>query len=204
MRQINLLKDKKRLIRQAVVAWTVLNLGVVLFVIIALSLSSIINNQEQIVIITFVITVIFVIIAHLFFYGRNYYFFKPVPLLLSEKQNKDRLTQQDIQWHKSNLHIFSLREFSSWVLSSLVDGVFLISWVWVQWLVGQVIGSLPLYGIDDWTLLVVQLLFAIATLVPIVAHICVTIIRTVIEAREIIRRDWNTSKNYNNTSITET
>ena len=82
-----------------------------------------------------------------------------------------------------------LHLFAKWALSSLVDGVFLVLWVCVQWLVNQLISNLPLSWIDGWMLLLLQFLFAIATLVPIIAHVGVNVVRHIVHSWNAIQEE---------------
>ena len=82
-----------------------------------------------------------------------------------------------------------LHVFAEWALSSLIDGVFIVLWVGVQWAVDQAICYVPLARIDSYTLLVLQVLFAIATLVPIIAHIAVNVVRHVVKGYKAIQEE---------------
>ena len=64
--------DKKSLIRQAIAAWIVLTIGVILFTILALLLSSFISEPEHIIIWTFVIIFPLLLVTHIILYKRNY------------------------------------------------------------------------------------------------------------------------------------
>jgi hypothetical protein len=62
----------------------------------------------------------------------------------------------------------TLRLFTIWTLSSLIDSAFLALWVTVQWVVNKtVITPLTLTGIDKLVLTTFQVFFAISTLAPI-------------------------------------
>jgi len=62
----------------------------------------------------------------------------------------------------------TLRQFAVWAVSSLIDSAFLALWVTIQWLVSnKVVTPLILTGIDQLSLTVFQILFAISTLAPV-------------------------------------
>lgn len=62
----------------------------------------------------------------------------------------------------------TLRLFTAWIVTSLIDSLFLALWVTIQWLVGsKVITPLELSGIDRVVLTIFQILFSISTLAPI-------------------------------------
>lgn len=58
-----------------------------------------------------------------------------------------------------------------------------------QQFVSQILRNLELSGIDYWVLIIIQLLFAIATLMPILIHICVSSTRRIIQAWKTIREE---------------
>jgi hypothetical protein len=62
----------------------------------------------------------------------------------------------------------TLRLFTIWTVSSIIDSVFLALWVAVQWAVNnKVVTPLMLTGIDKLVLTIFQVLFAISTLAPV-------------------------------------
>ena len=62
--------------------------------------------------------------------------------------------------------------FSSRSISLIIDVVLLVLWVLTQGVVARVAGSfLVLSGIDQLILVTIQIMFAVATLVPIVTYI---------------------------------
>lgn len=62
----------------------------------------------------------------------------------------------------------TLRLFTIWMVSSLIDSAFLALWVIVQWLVNnKIIAPLVLTGIDRFEQTIFQILFAISTLAPV-------------------------------------
>lgn len=64
--------------------------------------------------------------------------------------------------------INQLRFFLFSIIASLIDTLFLVFWVILQWLVDiNIISKYQLSGIDSWVLIMFQVLFAIATLVPV-------------------------------------
>lgn len=53
----------------------------------------------------------------------------------------------------------------------VIDAFFLCLWVVVQWGVQWVASTLPLSGVDKWALAAFRIMFAVATLVPVVLYI---------------------------------
>ena len=88
-----------------------------------------------------------------------------------------------------------LKVLAMWGITNLADGVFLVIWTYIQWEVNQVISGLQLDGIDYWLLMAIQLLFAVATFVPILTHICVGIVRRLVQALIVIRNELKRLKN---------
>ena len=92
-----------------------------------------------------------------------------------------------MQWLREELK--KQKEFMTWGYATLVESVFLIIWVLTQWLVDQVVLFFPLPIFDLWTLHTLQVLFAIATLIPIIAHICVEVVKYVVQTRNAINKE---------------
>ena len=61
--------------------------------------------------------------------------------------------------------------FLRWLLASLIDAGFLVTWVWLQHWTSSYINGLELSSIDKATTVAFQILFAIATLAPILFYI---------------------------------
>ena len=86
----------------------------------------------------------------------------------------------------------TLRLFTVWTVSSLIDSAFLVLWVTVQWFVNnKVIRPLILTGIDQLVLTIFQILFAVSTLAPIAITIYrdirIMLLRTQRKIRKEIR-----------------
>jgi len=58
--------------------------------------------------------------------------------------------------------------FMKWLLGSVIDSGFLVGWVWVQHMSDVAIGNIQLSLIDETTLRIAQIIFAVATIAPIV------------------------------------
>lgn len=82
-----------------------------------------------------------------------------------------------------------IKRMSVWFLSSLVEGLFLAIWAFVQVLIDQALSDLQLPWVDSRLLVAMQLLFAIATLLPILIHIGVKISRCFTEASILIQKE---------------
>jgi len=90
----------------------------------------------------------------------------------------------------------TLRLFTVWTISSLIDSAFLALWVTIQWLVNNnVVALLILTGIDRVVLAIFQFLFAISTLAPVAITIYrdirIMLLRTQRKIRSEIRSGDN-------------
>ena len=81
--------------------------------------------------------------------------------------------------------------FAIWAVNCVLGAAYLVLWACAQWGVDRLVDGFQLSGIDYWTLLAIQLLFAVATLVPILIHICVSTMRTVVEGWIAMREELN-------------
>src|SRR4051812_33900918 len=70
---IPILEDMKLLLRQFVAALLIMFLGVILFVVLALALSTIIPDKNQIILQSLLLTTPVVITAHIILYRRKYH-----------------------------------------------------------------------------------------------------------------------------------
>lgn len=90
-------------------------------------------------------------------------------------------------WEVNELE--QLKLFIAWGLTAVVDGIFLIIWAVVQWVVACLIGYIQLTWLDQWVLNTLQSLFAIMTLTPIIANFCVHTTENFVQTRLRIRRE---------------
>jgi hypothetical protein len=139
-------------------------------------------------------------------YKRDYYLLKSHSNSISSqghvtilKQKVGENQRESSSIHSSSTSLEELKVFIIWAISSLVDGVFLILWVFVQQFFDQLVSNLQLFGVERGILIVIQLLFAILTLVPILTHICLSLIRSLKEARLLI---WEELSMYRRTRVT--
>lgn len=58
-----------------------------------------------------------------------------------------------------------------WSLTSIIDGIFLIGWAILQYFTDVILNRIPLVGISQLIFLSFQILFAIATLLPVIIFI---------------------------------
>ena len=73
--------------------------------------------------------------------------------------------------------------------TTLIDVLFLALWVYAQsWLNTKVIDRFALQGIESWMLLIFKVLFALATLVPVLAFTFVDVYKLVVRAIGEIRQ----------------
>ena len=59
-----------------------------------------------------------------------------------------------------------------WTASLVIDNLFLAIWLLAQWGVSKLAEQFPAHGVDYYAIIVVQVLFAVSTLAPIVFWIC--------------------------------
>ena len=76
--------------------------------------------------------------------------------------------------------------FGRWLLSSVIDSGFMAGWVVIQWSAQQIVSRYPLQGIDAWVLYIFQIVFAITTLVPVLAYIVMDLAVMVIRVRRYL------------------
>lgn len=83
----------------------------------------------------------------------------------------------------------SLKVFTIWGLSGIVDSSYLILWVIIQWISNNLIIQFQLTGIDSWVLSAFQILFAISTLLPIIIFIGLDISIMFLQAKRRIKNE---------------
>lgn len=88
----------------------------------------------------------------------------------------------------------TLSEFSIWAITSIIDGLFIIIWVVIQYGVGRVINALKLDGIDRIVLYIFQFLFAISTLAPVAITIYRDIRIKLLRMKKSIRLEEGTNQ----------
>ncbi|VAW38816.1 hypothetical protein MNBD_CHLOROFLEXI01-4684 [hydrothermal vent metagenome] len=87
-----------------------------------------------------------------------------------------------------------IQEFKVFIFSlfsNLVQAGYLVAWVWLQSIVGAFIDSRHLAGLDQWTLIVFQILFAISTLIPIVTYIYKRVRKKILSAQRTVEGERN-------------
>ena len=83
-----------------------------------------------------------------------------------------------------------LKIFTIWTVSGLIDSSFLALWVWVTWLVNEiVISRFFLSGLDRWVLSTFQIFFAISTLAPVAIYILNDLAIMVMQARRRVQHE---------------
>lgn len=88
------LRNKRLLIRQAIAAWLVLGIGIVVFMLLALALSSVIESRELVIVVTLFIIVPILASIHFALYKSNYSFHIREVSRETSKSNKNNLEQQ--------------------------------------------------------------------------------------------------------------
>ena len=91
--------------------------------------------------------------------------------------------------------------FLRWIISGVIDSVFLIIWVVSQWGTNSIISNLGLSGIDEWVLITFQILFAVSTLAPVIVYIYVDVRIMILRAQRRIVLEIAGSENPDNPSI---
>jgi hypothetical protein len=77
-----------------------------------------------------------------------------------------------------------------WIATPLLDAVYLVLWVAIQWLVSRVIAHFHVSGPEQWMLLVFQwVLFPIITLAPVALYIVRDISIMVMRTKRAIIRE---------------
>lgn len=83
-----------------------------------------------------------------------------------------------------------IKTIIQWIVSSFLDAVFLVCWIVIQWFVNQkIIANLNLSGIDEWMLITFQVLFSIATLIPVIAYIGIDVCKVILRSWAQIQQE---------------
>jgi len=90
----------------------------------------------------------------------------------------------------------TLRIFTIWAVTSLIDGLFVALWGSVQYLVNLVIKVLELNGIDRFVFYVFQILFATSTLAPVTLYIYRDLRVKILRTQRRIRAEMEVSDNH--------
>ena len=76
------------------------------------------------------------------------------------------------------------------IASIVVDSIFLSLWVAIQYSVDRfIVKKLGLSGVDQWMLITFQVIFALATLAPVIIYVYVDIRVMIIRAGRQIRQE---------------
>ena len=70
----------------------------------------------------------------------------------------------------------------------VIDSIFLSLWVVAQYLVSRLIEKLGLSGIDQWTFMAFQVIFALSTLAPVIINIYRDIRVMIVKAQKQIEK----------------
>lgn len=79
--------------------------------------------------------------------------------------------------------------YTIWTITSLIDSLFVILWVLIQYYSNKAINSFELSGIDRIVLYVFQLIFGLSTLAPVIIKIYVDIFTMVLKGNRIIKQE---------------
>jgi hypothetical protein len=80
--------------------------------------------------------------------------------------------------------LYDVQTFLRWAISSVLDAIFLVAWVFIQWIASNMIFGLELSGLDRVVFFVFQVLFAASTLTPVATHTYINIVRMFKRARQ--------------------
>jgi ABC-type transport system involved in Fe-S cluster assembly fused permease/ATPase subunit len=84
--------------------------------------------------------------------------------------------------------------FSKWFISGLIDSVFLILWVCIQWGAQKIISRLELIGVSQIVFNAFQILFALSTLLPVIIYFYVDTRVMLLRAKKRIHHETELSK----------
>lgn len=85
--------------------------------------------------------------------------------------------------------------YSTWAACSLLEGVFLTTWLFVQWLIGKAVALFELEDVIDRSVLwAFQILFAVSTLVPVVVYIYTDTRILLLRARRRIQLEMESTR----------
>lgn len=87
--------------------------------------------------------------------------------------------------------LVELRTIIRWILSGLIEALFIICWVLTQWIVNElIISRFRISGeVDKTVLTIAQWLFAIATLTPILFFLVQLIVTMSVRTYRYIRKE---------------
>jgi hypothetical protein len=57
-----------------------------------------------------------------------------------------------------------------WILSILIDSLFLVLWVFLAWSIDKVVAFLPIAGIEQWILTAFRTIFDLSTLAAVLLY----------------------------------
>lgn len=89
----------------------------------------------------------------------------------------------------------SLTIFLMWSITSLLDCIFMVLWVLIQFAANRIISNFDLIGIDRISLYIFQLLFAISSVAPIIITVYRDITLMAVRTNRAIRREKTGRKN---------
>jgi RNA polymerase sigma factor (sigma-70 family) len=113
MRQSRFWQDKRQLLRQFIAAWVVLLLAVILFVFLALLLSSFVENRETTVLLSFIITLIPLISVHVLLKRKDYH----LSVAMKQRPDWEKSDKINLNAMKSLIATMVLRQIPSVMMS---------------------------------------------------------------------------------------
>ena len=76
-----------------------------------------------------------------------------------------------------------------WIVGVVTFALFISIWIVSQWLVGHLVDQFQLSGIDKWSLVLFQWLFAIGSLIPVATYILKNSLKSIINAWKDVKNE---------------
>jgi hypothetical protein len=83
----------------------------------------------------------------------------------------------------------TLLVFLLWSITSLMDSIFIVLWVLVQYLASRIINNFNLSGIDRINLYIFQFLFALSSIAPVVLTVYRDITIMAVKTNRLIQHE---------------
>ena len=94
--------------------------------------------------------------------------------------------KKDTNWKELK---YTVEIFLIWSITSILDCIFIILWVLVQYFAGKIINNFNLSGIDRINLYIFQFLFALSSVVPVLLTVYRDLTIMVVRTNRIIMRE---------------
>lgn len=190
MNKNNVLESTRRLIRQTIAGLLIANVGLIIFVLIAVGFSLFIRNQFLVIGLSFMMVAPFIIIGYANIYRQDFHLFDQNKSDLGHRTDVALDQQVDVS-SRFVLKVFAadFKMIAIWIGIALIDGIFLVIWAYTQIVLNNLIVTYKTNFNNELYLFALQLIFAVATLVPILTHVAITTIRGLVEVWIAIKRE---------------